>query len=379
MYDNYNLNCGPLWIAKLLPWSPLHTAYLDRTLVPAEGSTSEDRIPEPPKHCHVNHVILGWHHSIVDGYSCMRLIRNFLCIIDDLIDGRKPNESVQISSFISSECYQATEDKIEMELSAHPELLNDILKYEEQSWSRTILHKVIKMKPKSPLEMALIPFCLDIESTQKFIFKCKQERVSVHSGFCTVVNAATIKIMQNEGLTDSSYNISTRHLVSGRSMHHRNVDAFGLKVAPLSFFLTVPNNIRTDFWNCARDFHEQFKLRLRRNPSEISVAEKLSGINVGYFLPPEGVKEFPLRMRSYHVSNMLDITHILGDCGSNVQLEYIQDCSEVSLTSAAFSSFFRTLRGRLLHSLEYNTGLVDDDTAQKISRSIFIVLQEILN
>ena len=378
MFDHYNLNCGPLWNVKLLPWSPSHTAYLDRTLVPAEASTSEDRIPEPPKHRYVNHVIIGWHHSIVDGHSCIRLIRNLLRIIDDLIAGKTLDESVQVSSITSSKGFNAAEKTTEENFSRFPELLNNRMKYEKESWNRTIFQKVIKLKPYSPFELALVPYCLDFSTTQKFILKCKQEEVSVHSGFCTVINAAIINILQSEGFIHSLYNITTTQTVSTRSLHNENEDAFGLEIDVLSFFLNVPNNVLHDFWNCARDFHKRFKQESKHSPCEKFVAQKLAGIQVEKFLPLQGVKELPQQMRAYQTSNMLDVTNVLGFCGNNVHLEYIEWSSDISLSSIVFFSSLQTLRGRLFHSLKYNTGIVGEDTAQKLSRTIFSVLQKTL-
>ena len=376
-YTQFNIDSGPLWNASLLPWSPTHSSFVDNTFVPAQNSSNDDGIPEPPKHRHVCHIILGFHHGIVDGHSCVRLVRNLLQIINDLISGVKIDDSVQASSFISGEGSTKSANIIERRFLKSPEVLNMRKFYEQKCISSSVLEQVAKETLLyGDLEIMPMAYCLDKKRTQKFIRRCKAEGVTVHSGFCTVINAAITRVVQNIGIAQPSYNLSAMHSVNTRKHHNENENAFGAETEMMSICINFPGTMLGNFWECARTFHRHFKLKCKHSPLERDIVKKMTGICAFYIMQE---KETPPYLLSYSTSNMLDITDTLGFCGDNLQVEYIDWIVDCRLDPIVFSNFFQTLRGRLFHSLLYNRRLCDDATAQQLSKTIFAVVNETLS
>ena len=375
-FSQYNIDSGPLWNAKLLPWSPMHSSFVNNTFVPAENSTNDDGIPEPPKHRHVCHIILGFHHGIVDAHSCVRLVRNLLQILNNLMSGVKIDDSVQASSFISGEGRKTLANIIETRFLEYPETLQMRRSHEEKCISVSILKKVIKENlHRGKLEMVPIAYCLDKERTKKFIRRCKEEGVTVHSGFCTVINAAIVKVVRSTGIVQPLYKLSAMHSVNTRKHHNENEDAFGAETGMMSICMNVPCDILDKFWECAQTFHKLLTIQRKHSPLERAILKKLTGVSAFDFMQEERP---PSSILSYVTSNMQDISDILGFCGNNMHLEYIDWMVDMRLSPQIFFSSFQTLRGGLFHSLLYNRRLCDDETAQQLSKTIFAVLNKTL-
>ena len=375
----YNPETGPLWRARFLPWSEDHSEFVNHTFVPAEGTTSEDRISQEAKHPSICHIVIGFHHSITDGHSSTVLTRYFLCLLNDLLSGVKVDDSLQQSTLVTGTGRAKSYEERKSELLANKSLLEARLQDLINCIRPTNIEKAYAVKPNLPLKTVAVPFILDQTRTQRFIKRCKSEGVTVQTAFCSLVHAAIIKLLNESKSQYSSCEVSSMHAMNMRKIYQEEDTALGVEVGHFNLIWEVPSNILDNFWAHAKSFHAKFKeVCLCTDSLDYEILEKLTDIDIMPYIPEEG-RETPWpKLMYYLTSNMLDVTKILGDCGNKVHLEYISWTTNCRIDPHLWLNCLHTLRGRLLHSMQYNAGLLDHQTALRISQLIFEILTQVL-
>ena len=87
VYDTYHKICddpnlnfkeGPCWRAKLLPYSESQASFIKET------KSSDD---EASKFPYISHIVVLFSHAITDGYSCVRIMRTVLGLVNAVMAG----------------------------------------------------------------------------------------------------------------------------------------------------------------------------------------------------------------------------------------------------------------------------------------------------
>ena len=380
MLDNvYNPDEGPLWCVKLLPWSPAHAHFTDAMFVPAEHSLTHEHIPEPTKHPNVCHVVMGFHHAITDAHSNIRLTRDLLQLINSILSGNPVDDQEQTSRLISEEGREQTMTMIENRFRLDDQLLNDRVKNYQNCFRKTLIEEVFPIERRRRSRLVPISYCLDKRTNSKFIKCCREVGITFHSGFCSIINAAIIKVLEDNDIKQQYYNIAAMHAIDNRNLHGEGDDSYGYCISVIDLNLEVSTDILTDFWKYANEFHSIFKRHCKNNYSlDHEVIWKLKGINVIPSLPEERSDKPSSQMVYYNTSNALNIGPLLDYCGETVHLEYIDRISKSHSSPILWLNNFQTLGGRLFHTLLYNESLIDREVAQNVSDTMFSMLREVI-
>ncbi|KAA0192801.1 hypothetical protein HAZT_HAZT011738 [Hyalella azteca] len=112
----YNMNDGPVWAVRFLPQSPKHDDYIRLTTM----ENADNKVITLP---HVCHFVLSFHHSIADGYTCVRIIRHVLVLLNDVIEGNPIDESQQYAQILDITKQNVIFEEIERAFSENPDLL----------------------------------------------------------------------------------------------------------------------------------------------------------------------------------------------------------------------------------------------------------------
>jgi len=180
---HYNSSTGPMWCTRLIP-AP------NQALCPMEEIGQD--FP------HQYNLIFGFHHSITDGTSNMKIIGLFIQLLNSVINGDVINDEIQLGYHDDGSQTIRLQNEKKKELDENPE-------YTEKKM------KEFKSKIKFPFFIQAYPpeegvkpctlntnYDLDKDSTARFIKRCKAEGVSVHSGFCAMANAAIVELTKEK-------------------------------------------------------------------------------------------------------------------------------------------------------------------------------------
>lgn len=234
----------------------------------------------------------------------------------------------------------------------------------------------------------------DRETTKKFLAKCKGNSVSFHTGFFTATQVAVVELLKDAGVLQDSYDISSCHVVNARRFWSKEIDGevqFGGNILSLPVKFTVPSDWKNIFWTTVcREHHLLFMTRLNGFKSqmyEISRSErmlpmmnKMKEMNEGEPMP---FQKSPSRY--YDTNNMGDITTTLSGSvarsskdrilNAHVAISDLLRSTSTHNGGLSCTHVVQTLKGRLLHSLDYNSEFMDQETAKKYIQKVAEVVR----
>ena len=359
---------GALWRARLLPWSPQQTSYVQETSLPCEK----------PKFPHVSHIVVYFSHVITDGYSCMRIMRTILQLFNDVISETPIDDAKQIGTLIDV----SREEKVSQEIR---KAFEDpaFLEQRKQSFCsvamETLFEKAFPVQPNLKPKTVCLVYKVDEILTKKFVSRCKKEGCTIHTGFCALIETALIKLMQEAGVDRDSYQLSSLQAADNRVYYNNCHDEFGVGMAVMDFTHEVKKEELSDFWNQARKYHQEFKKQHSFKPGlEHPIIEELTGISPLVLLNKNGQSSPSKAMSYYATTNMRDITSILGDCGDQIELEFIDRLTTMHLIPCIWMNTFNTFKGKFCHSLQYNSHLMSWEVAKMYSDKIFELFKKVV-
>ncbi|XP_047738778.1 uncharacterized protein LOC125178617 [Hyalella azteca] len=247
----YNMNDGPVWAVRFLPQSPKHDDYIRLTTM----ENADNKVITLP---HVCHFVLSFHHSIADGYTCVRIIRHVLVLLNDVIEGNPIDESQQYAQILDITKQNVIFEEIERAFSENPDLLKARSKRLDTFFPDALLSQVYEHPSKTLPKIVSLPRILDGISTTKFVERCKKEGVTVHSGFCSVLEASVVQALQDAFLMQDRYTIASRHCVDQRRYFNDAANAYGTALGVLTLTTDVPRDICSNFWSHVKKFHQDF-------------------------------------------------------------------------------------------------------------------------
>ncbi|KAF2350738.1 Alcohol acetyltransferase/N-acetyltransferase [Trinorchestia longiramus] len=362
---------GPAWSVRFLPRSPKQDEFMNFTKM----EKTEGILKKLP---HVSHLIFSYHHSIADGFTCVRLARNFLTLLDDVIAGNAIDDTVQYARMLDVDKQNAAMDEIQKSFEADPELLKERTESYLRCASESFLSQAYPQPSKRSPEIVCLPRSLDSKTTAKFTARCKKEGVTFHTGFCSVLEATVVRVLQEANVNREKYPIGGLHSVDQRCYWKGEEEAFGVGLGILDCTYEWPKDVLQNFWANAKQFHKLFKdQHSKKSSMEHAIIENLTGQTPLFFISSEGLDSPPSKIVTYATTNMRNVDGFFGDCGEHVRLIYYDRLSTVQGLSAMWLSTFQTFDGQLMHSFQYNTQLIDNSLANKMADATLQTLREV--
>lgn len=364
---------GPFWAARFLPWSPKHAEYVTKTS--AVGGEMPEEHEEKGRH--VSHVVFSLHHGITDGYSTHRIMGHFLRLLNAHLDG-SPLRNSQLDKFIDCQEEEAVKAEVEKAYRANESLLKDRCEILYGEMEKTLIEKVYPVAAGLPERTESLVHVVDKGTTSQFRRRCKEEGVTFTAAFSAVVHGAIMKLISDHVSGESAKILSTQ-TINCRRYFKNNATALGCGMNLFATTVDTPRTILTDFWPFARRFNKEMKYLIETKACyDTEVLPTITGQNCSLLELVNHLTGSPLPPLSYFATaNMLDVTHELGDVGQHVRLQFYDRLTSIHKFQECWTSAFQTLRGELLHSMQYNHHLLDDEAAKKLNQSIFEIFAHV--
>lgn len=347
----YNCSSGPLWCARLL--QATHSWPRD--------SLEAQLQPDFP-HCY--YLLFGFHHVTGDAASYIKLCGTLVSLLDDVIGGRDINDEDQIGNFIVNEEFDQLKQRYkEAEVEKDTEQKQtDEKKLDWCEEKTSILADILQVEDKTERKTLLITQTWDSSMTSQFFKKCKQEGVTIHSGFTALAKLALADFLSTRGVIRDSYQISSKHLVSVRryweSDSPLNLCCY---TALLPVFINIPSSLsKSQFWDLARSINENLQNSLKADQ----------------FLRPR--KKLAGHQFDVTFNNIGDVTATLSRGGPNVQAASVVRSATIHNLNIIWDHGLQTFKGRLIHSLKYNSGIIPSEAAQEYLSRVHVHLHEII-
>ncbi|CAL4130005.1 unnamed protein product [Meganyctiphanes norvegica] len=363
-HSKYNVEDGPLWRVRLLPF------YEDE----------EKSMPEMQKDFpYYYHLIFAAHHSIVDGFTNVKICNLLHKLIDDLMSGIPINDSNQLGCIISENEIKRLLKRAKCELTENPELLHNV--------SEDILgsgKRVSQLMKAYPVEEDAVPNSnmiliedLNKDITKLFIAACKNNSVSIHSALSTIFNCVVIQMLKSAGINDEFYNIRSSHDINYRRYSEDNSSCIlGCHVGALRPNFLLSKDTEEHFWDVARNFHNDFHTKLESNyPFFETVLEDLKRDEIMDSSKFGHVLGLP--WITFYITNMGNLATVLPGEGTNVQIVQFRRFGTVHKPNMIICNFVHTFRGRLSITTGYNTQRINKETAQKILDQVFVRVKQV--
>lgn len=358
----YNSEEGPLWCVRLL-------------MNAGDSLALDEDLP-----C-TSHLFFGIHHGITDGFTMMKTCGSFVKILNDVIDNQPICDKEQIGYFVSD---TENEKLVAVKMSALKQdrpLMQELISRAEDKGAGMPLLLKIRPSPEGEDKSCSLIHVFDKGSTQRFIEKCKAERVSISSGFAALVNASMVSFFAENRYIEDSYRMCNGHVINSRRYWPADSsDAMGCHaLSPLNLWIDVPRDLHKKFWDFARNLHQDLHHHLK----EESILLREAYIKLTNNEEPSYDEMFcssaPMQVDCVF-SNLGDVTHYFGDGGPYVKPYLLVRHASLHHTDIQnFAYFIHTFRGRFTVNLLYNSKYVAKAVAQEHFSRIISMMENVKN
>ncbi|KAK7083216.1 hypothetical protein SK128_011732 [Halocaridina rubra] len=354
----YKSETGPLFCTRLLLDSSNNT------------SDTEDLDPDFP---FTSSFFLGTHHGITDGTSNMHIMGFFISLLNDVISKKPIQEHESLGVFVTEEETLQIIQKKKYILESDPSLMQKISR-EKEIYGHKIPLLISGFKaPEDKMRTVSLVEILDRATTLKFIQKCRQEKVTIHSAFTALSNVALVDCLVENGVIQDSYCLQNFHLVNLRRYWGVKIPiALGCHIGgPLTKYTDTPRNLGDRFWDYARSLHQNLK-------EDIASAQALTNkafhdiMNPGVILFTEKflLDSSKKYKGDFVVSNMGDVTSLVTEGGEYVKISHVMRSTTIHLIDKAVTINIHTFRGRFTMIFDYNAGVVRKEDGEKFCSQI---------
>ncbi|KAF2347634.1 hypothetical protein FHG87_021611, partial [Trinorchestia longiramus] len=217
--------------------------------------------------------------------------------------------------------------------------------------SESFLSQAYPQPSKRSPEIVCLPRILDSKTTAKFAARCKKEGLTFHTGFCSVLEATVVRVLQEAKVNREKYPIGGLHSVDQRCYWEGEEEAFGVGLGILDCTYEWPKDVLQNFWANAKQFHFLFKYQHSKKSSmEHGIIEKLTGQTPIFFIDPKGLDSTPSKIITYATTNMRNDDGFLEDCGEHVRLIYYDRQTALKSLSVMWLTAYQIFDGQLMHS-----------------------------
>jgi len=367
----------PLWGARLLPWAAHQQPFVAATSLPDLGE--QDRGETARELPCVSHIMLVYHHSITDGFSCLRIMKTLLHIIDDVIEGRPVDEAAQVATIVDPRHENEKKAEIKLKVMADQNMVQARLKDADELFVEPLIYRKVSL-PKDVEHMTIaLPLIVHRDINKKFMEMCKKNKITYHTGFMAVTEAAYVKTLQDLGIFEDKYLISSQHCANLRPYFKGCENAFGNSMNLMDTLFETPSDVIENFWPYAQKVFAVFKKKYADcEPLMNEVIEGLTGKPAYQNLDLEKFKTVGMeKAYIYSTTNMLDVSKVFSNSGKNIRLMFYDRITSVQCVPCLWCSVFQTFHGHLVHSMQFNAHLIDATLAQRISDNIAFVMKKV--
>ena len=318
------------------------------------------------------HVLIGFHHSITDGHSSMRICGFLISLLNDVIEGKHIDDERQLAEFTNDCINKALFYDASTYMRENPTVYETFEKRYQEFLDFTPL--LFQMYPGiNPMRAGTgsVQSFIPKETFEKFYGKAKSCGITIHSAFCSAVHAAIIDLLIQARCPDEQFDLTSSHQINLRRYWPGNSEhKFGPHIGLHRTRHVLPRNMKHNFWLHAQQFHKTFLDEL--NDKECIKFEVIKhGRNP---IPPKTVEEFLKCHRkspfNYGISNMGDVTKLFkksnGSEHNSARIVNIRRTT--SMPPGIYCSTFciQTLNSRLLIAFDFQTRYFTPSTARKI-------------
>ena len=231
------------------------------------------------------HVLFGFHHSITDGFTIVRLCGSYTLFLNNLINNQIINDEQQLLLYWGETKTVAIMEETKETLNENTRLydkymerLNTFTNHKPLLRNETLLNQEIAFKFVTQCEE------LSEELTERLIQTAKRHRITVYSAFCTFLIATIVEKLRESKVHQDAYNVHVLHSVDVKRYWKdapKNISGCHATLHIMHF--AAQPNILTDFCNCASLFHKQFSMELSNMDSlYMAKLQNETGIGVNY-------------------------------------------------------------------------------------------------
>ncbi|XP_071552729.1 uncharacterized protein [Panulirus ornatus] len=356
----FNSSKGPLWRARLV-----------RAREGIQCPMPELQAAFP----YTRSLVLANHHGIADGTSNLKIVDLFLQILDDVIEGKTVNDEEQLGE---SEAGVETEkllSAVEAELEQDPEYLQSLLN-EARNENKEPILTVQAYPPPEGVEVKTKVMIKDLDknTTKDFLKRCKDEGVTVHSGFTALLNGSIVDILEETGMKQEAYHIKELHTVNMRRYWPGDTSrALGCHISLLANHDKIAASWRDNFWEYARTVHQSLHKSIKEKApiEELHILWKLIGD-----APEEAFSGELIPEHEYVTANLRNADWLVPTDGKHVRLTHLVRAT--SIWKDCWLHMFHTFRGRFLYCLCYSAHIVAEETASHFLDQIFKNLKSVI-
>ncbi|XP_064108558.1 uncharacterized protein LOC135216963 [Macrobrachium nipponense] len=363
---NFNDKIAPTLCARLLE---------DKTTNAAGVNELEPSFP------YKYHLVFGIRHSVVDGTSTMTLMGYFIKLLNDVISGASVDNGVPLGRFLSNEETLKLILEKKKEIEGEAQLLQQL--QDEFQYKKEIKPLVLKLskEPQFSKRTATIFTVLNQTTTRSFIAKCHSENVTINSMMTALINRAIVELFVEEDILQDCYKIQTFHAVNLRRYWSSTEvsETLGCHIGfPLIVNAETPRDLQSCFWEYAKNLHARFKEDLASGKILQNEAYKMMQLSKDE--SHDGHTHVPNDYAGdYVTSSMGDVTRLVTTGGDNVRITNVLRSTSIHGTEFPLLFNYHTFRNRLTLGFDYNTDVLDTDTAGRIQSKIIMHLKELIS
>lgn len=368
----YNTTEGPLWCARLLP-VPADPHHQQSPRFSSFCSHLTSAFP----HCY--HLLFGFHHSLGDGSTFNKICGTFVAILDDVLAECPIDDETQIGKFEVNGDFDELMASHEEEIENNPALKKEYIDASTKGQpENSLVDQILPTESLTAHRKTLLESqTFDCETTSEFIRRSKMEGITVNSSFAAVCNIALGDLLREKGIQQEKYVISNAHLIDMRRFWDGEVAADNLGCyINLSnrVFVEVPGDTYQEeshdrksldgeqgrFWEVARGVHRGLHQLLESE----DVLRRLAFVIVCMKTSE------PYIDRDLSFNAQGDLSHLFTG-RRHVQATHMVNSTAIHWTPLVWEHVTCTVRGRLVHTVKYNSGLVTKDLVTQYMDHIY--------
>ena len=360
MNQQFNNSEGPLWSATLLE---------DNS---CGGTTSPGLEASFP---YSRSLVLANHHGIADGTTNCRILNCFLQILNDVIAGNPIDDSEQLGELASGEELAALMEATEEEVKKNADLEKVLEEFKKKHEEEKLISQAFPNQDDPNFITKIVSESLDEETTSRFFQRCKQEGVTVNSGFTALVNCSMVDLVREAGMKQDSYPIHGIHAVNMRRYWQGDVSrALGCNISVIPQYETLTHQWRDNFWQYTRNLNTNIHNSLR----DMGPFKYL----IHYFMVngDDALKEMPMERQKvendYAFANVGNLDRFIPTEGDHARLGHLVRTTQCWMERICH--MLHSLRGRLLYNLCYASDCLTEQQARRFTDLIFQNLKDMI-
>ena len=344
----YNMRKGPLWKVRMVQLSPHETS--------PRGVTAK----------YQTMIVFGIHHCVTDAQTNMKICKEFLNVLNDIKQGRQI--SCKSYPFIEQNFDNHTHSTFFYQCAYVWKKVFRVLIFDFEKV--TTFSGLMSFPRNISQEMKEVHHVFAEDITCKFLKRCRDYKVSVHSAIVTAVNISFLDILRRKS-RDPVEEIQIYYVDAFdlRRYYSKERDAVGCHISMYEHNLFVTSHTRENFWECARlaKVNLHHKLNSKKALKLIPIMKYESLL---YFInsAKNRRKKNNVTDSHYVTTNLGDLSKFLGETNPNdpYQLSDLFRTVSGELMGHLFTLTCQTFQNRLYLAYDYGANKLSDSHSRNL-------------